>query len=178
MLGITIECYFQNNTCYENDDSLFNIRLAWQLYRDTIYVCVMQRQPEYASLARFRFILRRFLAFSAAEARAAGLEPRQHQLLLSLGALSPKVRPTIGALADQLMIRHHSAVELVSRMEKQGLVRRERDDDDRRVVLVRMERRGRHLLRRLSQAHRHELHTTGPALVAALEKVLETKHSK
>lgn len=132
----------------------------------------MSDELDYVSLARFRFILRRFLAFSAGEARAAGLVPRQHQLLLSLSGLPPEVRPTIGALADDLLIRHHSAVELVSRMEKNGLVRRGRADDDRRVVLVRITPRGKKLLRRLARTHHDELLTTGPALIAALEQVL------
>lgn len=138
----------------------------------------MSDKLDYASLARFRLILRRFLAFSAGQARAAGLEPRQHQLLLSLSGLPPEVQPTIGALADDLLIRHHSAVELVSRMEKKGLVHRDRADDDRRVVLVRITPRGKKLLRRLALAHRGELRTTGPALVAALEQVLSARSTR
>lgn len=137
----------------------------------------MRNEFDYASLARFRLVLRRFLAFSAEQARATGLEPRQHQLLLSLSGLPPEVQPTIGALADDLLIRHHSAVELVSRMEKKGLVHRDRADDDRRVVLVRITPRGEKLLRRLALTHRDELRTTGPALVAALEQVLSARRT-
>lgn len=127
---------------------------------------------DYASLARFRFLLRRFLAFSASRARAAGLEPRQHQLLLALRGLAPERQPTIGALAEDLLIQHHSAVELVTRMENSGLVRRERDESDRRVVLIRISPRGKKLLRRLTSMHTDELRTAGPALVTALEQVL------
>lgn len=130
---------------------------------------------DYASLARFRFILRGFLAFSAGQARSAGLEPQQHQLLLSLSGLPPHVQPTIGALADELLIRHHSAVELVSRMEVKGLVRRDRAESDRRVVLVRATSRGKKVLRQLAVSHRDELRRTGPALVAALEQVLAAR---
>ncbi|MCA9676370.1 MAG: winged helix-turn-helix transcriptional regulator [Kofleriaceae bacterium] len=138
----------------------------------------MSDEPDYASLARFRFILRKFLAFSAKQARAAGLEPRQHQLLLSLSGLPADTPPTIGTVAEQLLIRHHSAVELVDRMEKKGLVRRVAADRDRRAVLVRITPRGRSLLRRLAVAHRDELRENGPALVAALERVLVDKKGR
>src|SRR5213593_3847001 len=93
---------------------------------------------EYRALAEFRHALRRFLAFSAEAARAAGLEPRQHQLLLALRGLSEGAEPTVGALAEQLGIRHHSAVELVDRMEARALVKRARGVTDRRRVLVRL----------------------------------------
>ncbi len=132
---------------------------------------------DYASLARFRFVLRQFLAFSAEQARAAGLEPQQHQLLLSLSGLRPDVPPTIGALANDLLIRHHSAVELVSRMEAKGLVRRDRVASDRRAVLVRLTPRGQKVLRQLAVAHRDELRKTGPALVAALEQVIAARET-
>jgi DNA-binding MarR family transcriptional regulator len=127
---------------------------------------------DYESLARFRYILRRFLAFSAKQAWAAGLEPQQHQLLLALSGLPLETDPTIGALADDLLIRHHSAVELVNRMEKKGLVRRERAGNDRRMALVKVTARGKKLLRRLALAHRDELRSAGPALVSALDQVL------
>lgn len=132
----------------------------------------MNEEPDYASLAHFRFLLRRFLAFSAEKARAAGLEPRQHQLLLSLKGLPPDQAPTIKAIADHLLLRHHSAVELIDRMERNGLVTRRRDPRDRRVVLVDITARGEDLLRQLALDHRAELRTTGPALVAALDQAL------
>lgn len=132
-------------------------------------------EPDYASLARFRLVLRRFLAFSAEQARAAGLEPGQHQLLLSLRGMPPGTRPTIGALAKVLLIRHHSAVGLVSRMEKKGWIQREPDPDDRRAVLVRITPTGEQVLRRLALAHRDELRATGPALVSALDGVLHAQ---
>lgn len=135
----------------------------------------MGDELDYGSLARFRYILRRFLAFSAAQARAAGLEPQQHQLLLALSGLPSDTPPTIGALAADLMVRHHSAVELVSRMEDKGLVRRRRAAADRRVVLISLTPRGRAILRQLALAHRAELRTTGPALVAALAEVLPAR---
>src|SRR5439155_287935 len=83
--------------------------------------------------------------------------PRQHQLLLALRGLPGGAEATIGALAARLGIRHHSAVELVDRMEAHGLVRRVRGASDRRRVLVRLAPRGHGLLLRLTLAHRAEL---------------------
>ena len=127
---------------------------------------------EYRALAEFRHTLRRFLAFSAAVARAGGLEPQQHQLLLALRGLPGGAEATIGALAARLGIRHHSAVELVDRMEAHGLVRRARGASDRRRVLVRLAPRGHGLLLRLTLAHRAELRSIGPALVRALGRLV------
>jgi len=132
---------------------------------------------DYRALAEFRHTLRRFLGFSAAAARTAGLEPQQHQLLLTLRGLAPGTEATIGTLAARLHVRHHSAVELVDRMEARGLVRRARGASDRRQVLVRLAPRGRRLLLRLTLAHRAELRSIGPALVRALGRVLRPKES-
>lgn len=127
---------------------------------------------DFESLARFRFNLRKFLAFSAAEAKAVGIAPRQHQLLLTLRGLPTGTLPTIGALAARLLIRHHSAAELVTRMEKNGLVTRERSGHDARVVLVHITASGDEILHQLSQTHRDQLHTSGPALIAALNDAI------
>jgi MarR family len=91
---------------------------------------------DYQSLAEFRHQIRRYLRFSEKVVRNANLEPRQYQLLLALKGLPPDVRPRIAELAEQLQIQHHSAVELVDRLESSGLVRRERGKNDRREVLV------------------------------------------
>lgn len=133
---------------------------------------------DFESLARFRFVLRRFLAFSDDQARAAGIEPQQHQLLLSLRGLPDGESPTIGALADQLLIRHNSATELVQRMEEKGLVERRTAAFDRRVVLVAITRRGHAVLNQLSRSHRDELRKSGPALAAALQALVSEPTSR
>ncbi|HZR80840.1 MAG TPA: MarR family winged helix-turn-helix transcriptional regulator [Candidatus Binatia bacterium] len=133
---------------------------------------------EYRALAGFRHELRRFLGFSEKVARRAGLEPRQHQLLLTVRGLPADRRPTIGEIADRLHVRHHSAVELVDRMEARGLVRRHRDAADRRQVLVRLTRRGDRLLTRLSLSHRAELRAVAPALLDALTAVVAGASSR
>jgi len=123
---------------------------------------------DYRALADFRYPLRRFLNFSEQAARAAGLEPQQHQLLLGVKGVADGQRTTIGALAERLQLRHHSVVELVDRTEARGLVQRLRGDDDRRQVLVRLTALGEALLSRLALVHRAELRLVGPALLRAL----------
>ena len=86
------------------------------------------------------------------------------------------MRPRIAELAERLQIQHHSAVELVNRLEAGGLVRRERGKQDRREVLLQLTQRGERLLRDLSLYHRTELRLQGPALVDALQRVMQGKY--
>jgi len=123
---------------------------------------------DYRALAGFRHELRRFLHFSEEAARDVGLEPQQHQLLLAVRGMPDGTAATVGALADRLQLRHHSTVELVDRSEARGLVRRAPHPGDRRQVIVALTAAGAGLLRRLSLAHRTELRTVAPRLVAVL----------
>jgi len=127
---------------------------------------------DYESLAELRYQIRCFLSFSEQAARAAGLEPRQHQLMLSLKGLPPDARPTIGEIAERLQIQHHSAVELVNRLVTAGYVRRRRAGEDRREVLLTLTPKGQKVLRELSLHHRTELRSAGPALVDALRRAM------
>jgi len=128
---------------------------------------------DYRALSRFRFQIRRFLHFSEEAARGEGLEPQQHQMMLAIEASEEGRGPTVGHLADQLLVRHHSAVGLLDRLEERGLVERVRDGEDRRQVHVRLTRAGSDKLHRLARAHRDELRQSGPALVEALAAVIE-----
>ena len=112
--------------------------------------------------------MRRFIHFSEQAARAVGLEPQQHQLLLALRGLPEGIEPTIGAIAERLQLQHHSAVELVDRSVRHGLIERCRGERDRRQVFLRLTPKGEALLHELSRHHRAELRTTGPALARAL----------
>src|SRR5690348_15427403 len=122
----------------------------------------------YRSLAEFRYQLRRFLHFSEHAARAAGLEPQQHQLLLALKGLPEGRRATVGELAERLQIAPHSADELIERAKRRGLVVRYRDAIDRRRVRIELTARGEAILYELSRHHRDELRTLAPELIAAL----------
>jgi DNA-binding MarR family transcriptional regulator len=131
------------------------------------------REPcdgDYRTLAGFRAELRRFLRFSEQAAAAAGLTPRQYQALLALRGSAGR-RLTVGALAAELELRHHSAVELVDRLCALGLVRRHVDPADRRRVEVSTTARGAAALRRLANAHRAELRAMAPTLRALLRTV-------
>jgi DNA-binding MarR family transcriptional regulator len=128
---------------------------------------------DYQSLAELRYQIRRFLHFSEQAAREAGLEPRQHQLLLTMKGLPPGTRPRIGELAQRLQIQHHSAVELVNRLAAGGYVRRHRGGEDRREVLLSLTPKGERVLRELSLHHKDELRMRGPALVTALKRAMQ-----
>ena len=127
---------------------------------------------QYQSLAEFRYQLRRFLHFSEQAARSVGLEPQQHQLLLTLKGL-PQGRPaTVSELAERLQIQHHSTVELIDRMVDRNLLERSRDENDQRRVIIHLTPYGEEVLRKLSLLHRTELRSSGPELVRALNSVI------
>lgn len=130
---------------------------------------------EIRSLAEFRYQIRRFLHFSEEAARAEGLEPQQHQIMLAIHAWSGEEGPTMGQLADSMFIRHHSAVGLVDRLEERHMAERVHGRGDRREVRVRLTREGAATLERLASAHRAELESSGPVLVDALAAVLRAK---
>lgn len=132
---------------------------------------------EYQTLAEFRYQLRRFLRFSEQAARAAGLEPQQHQLLLALKGLPEGKKATISVLAERLQLAHHSTVELVDRLVERGFIQRSRDEADQRQVLVSITSQGEEVLQNLSLSHRDELHLVGPALVQALNTLLKNTNN-
>jgi len=132
---------------------------------------------DYESLAELRHQIRRFLHFSEAAARAAHIEPRQHQLMLAVKGLPKNVRPRISEMAERLQIQHHSAVELVNRLAARGYVER-RHGMDRREVLLQLTDKGERILRDLSLSHREELRMQGPALLRSLKRVMADAGAK
>jgi DNA-binding MarR family transcriptional regulator len=128
---------------------------------------------DYSALGELRYQIRYFLHFSEMAAHQEGLEPQQHQLLLAARALAQPGGPTIRQVADHLLIRHHSAVGLIDRLEQRGLVERVRSMADRREVRVRLTVAGEAVLRRLTVIHRAELRNSGPRLVDTLGRLLE-----
>jgi DNA-binding MarR family transcriptional regulator len=126
---------------------------------------------EYQSLAEFRYQLRCFLHFSEQAARAVGLEPQQHQLLLTLKGLPQGKLATVSELAERLQIQHHSAVELINRMVERKLLVRTRNESDQRKVIISLTSNGEEVLRKLSLLHRLELRSSGPELIHALHAV-------
>jgi DNA-binding MarR family transcriptional regulator len=122
-------------------------------------------EPDYARLLRFRTALRAFLRWSEQSAQQAGLTPAQHQLLLAVKGHGDRA-PTIGDLANDLMLRHHSTGELVGRATDAGLVVRAADQSDRRQIRVRLTRAGDEVLRRLSEQHLDEIRRLAPIVEA------------
>ncbi|MFC7399117.1 MarR family winged helix-turn-helix transcriptional regulator [Chelatococcus sp. GCM10030263] len=123
---------------------------------------------DYAALAEFRYAIRRFLAFSERAAAEAGITSQQHQALLTIKGVAGEEGLAVGALAERLLVKQHTAVELVDRLERAGLVRRGADPADGRRVLVSLTKEGEQRLRALSSAHLDELKSIGPALSAIL----------
>jgi DNA-binding MarR family transcriptional regulator len=119
---------------------------------------------DYENLLAFRTSLRKFLSWSESRAREAGLTPAQHQLLLAIKGHPGGQPPTVGDLAGYLLIRHHSAVELIDRAEAAALVQRCPDHGDGRVIRIRLTPGGEERLGQLSAAHLSELRRLAPVL--------------
>ena len=133
---------------------------------------------DYQALAEFRFQIRKFSHFSDLAIAAAGLERAQYQLMLTIKGLPAELRPRIRDVANRMLIQHHSAVELVNRLEAGGYVRRERAEDDRREVLLALTPRGERVLAELALHHHEELQDAAPALVSALRRVMTGKKAE
>jgi DNA-binding MarR family transcriptional regulator len=127
---------------------------------------VTLEQRHYERLLDFRTGLRRFLHWSADQAATAGVTPAQHQLLLAIRGHPDPAGPTIREIAGYLLVRHHSAVELVDRSGAAGLVERRKDGDDLRPVRLCLTAGRADRLARLSAVHLEELRRFGPPLKA------------
>jgi DNA-binding MarR family transcriptional regulator len=125
----------------------------------------------YETLAAWRLALRRFLRFSQEAARTAGIPPQQHQALLVIKGYPGTEPVTIGAIAERLHLKHHSAVGLVDRMAKRQLVERAPSSEDRRRVEVRLTAKGEALIEKLSAVHLRELRHLRPELKRLLDGV-------
>ncbi len=123
---------------------------------------------EYEALAAFRYRLRQFLRFSEDRAHAAGISPQQYQALLAIKGFPAVGQMTIRELAEQLQIRHQSAVGLVDRLVLREFVLRKTVAADRREVHLILTDRGEKLLAGLSSAHKEQLRRIGPELESLL----------
>jgi DNA-binding MarR family transcriptional regulator len=131
----------------------------------------MSLDPErYQGLAGFRLALRRFLAASEAISKAAGVTQQQYQAMLAIRTWTSQ-RMTMGDLADQLLLTHHAAVQLVNRMAKAGVVARAPSSSDRRSVLVKLTPAGDALLGRLADLHLAEVLRQEPQLTRSLRRL-------
>jgi DNA-binding MarR family transcriptional regulator len=142
-------------------------RYNWRMKKLTL--------ADYRAMAEFRYRIRKFLHFSDQAVESAGLERAQYQLLLAIKGLPDGMRPRIRDIANRMLIQHHSAVELINRLEAGGYVRRQRAVDDRREVLLELTPKGERVLAELALHHHDELQDAAPALVAALRRVMTGK---
>jgi DNA-binding MarR family transcriptional regulator len=125
--------------------------------------------PDYRALLAFRTALRRFHRWSEMQAETAGLTAAQHQLLLAIKGHDDPRGPTIGDVAGYLLLRHHSAVELVNRAQSSGLVIREKDGTDGRIVRLCLTDAGEQAIATLAQLHLDELRQLEPLLRHVVE---------
>lgn len=132
--------------------------------------------PDFKAMAELRYQIRRFLRFSENAAREAGIEPQQHQLLLTVKGLPDELIPTVGVLAERMQLQHHSTVELVDRLVDRGFLCRLRATDDRRKVLVKLTHDGEEFLNKLSLHHLQELQSAGPKFVKILQTLIDGIH--
>ena len=133
---------------------------------------------DYAALAQFRYEIRSFLAFSEAAAAKQGLTPTQHQALLGIKGFVRPGPATVGDVARFLLIRHHSAVELINRLAKLGLVSRIADPEDARRVHLKLTKKGEQKLQALSRKNLEELRrAASPALSRLLGSFRKSSHT-
>jgi DNA-binding MarR family transcriptional regulator len=124
----------------------------------------------YIGLARFRSALRQFLAFSEVATEAEGITPQQYQAMLVIKT-HPAGAINIGDLAEEMLLQHHGAVQMIDRMARAGLVERRRSEDDHRVVLASLTEEGAQRLERLALHHSRELLKYEPLLAESLRRL-------
>ena len=125
--------------------------------------------PGLKSLAEFRYQMRKFLSFSEMASERCGIGAQQYQLMQVIAAAPEGQPPTISYLADRMILRHNSMVELVDRAERSGLVRREHDQNDLRRSLVQLTATGQGILQKLVADHLAELAPKCENLIQALQ---------
>ena len=135
---------------------------------------IQPTREDFENNLRFRVTLRRFLHWSEDQAAAAGLTPAQHQLLVAIKGHPGPEPPAIRELAEYLLLQSHSAVGLVDRAEAAGVVYRQQDEKDARVVRVHLTAKGDRLVKNLTSAHLAELYN----LAEALDNLLRATQSQ
>jgi DNA-binding MarR family transcriptional regulator len=134
------------------------------------------KQRDFEQLLELRTGLRRFLRWSEQRAETAGLTPAKHQLLLAIKGHPGRRAPTVGEIADYLVLRHHSVVGLVDRAAGDGLVKRSPDPTNKSVVRVTLTPLGTEKLDELAEAHLEEIAHLGPTMRALWEALERDGH--
>lgn len=129
-------------------------------------------KTDYETLAAFRYTLRRFMRFAEVRAKTVGLTPQKYQAMLAIKGFRGREQATISEIAECIQSQHHSTVELVDRLEAQGLVERHSDTVDRRRVYVRLTARGDEVLDQLVLANREQLRHLAPRMIQTLQNLI------
>ncbi|OYW29675.1 MAG: transcriptional regulator [Caulobacter sp. 12-67-6] len=135
-------------------------------------------QDDYRALGEFRRAIRQFLAFSEQGARDHGLTAQQHQALLAIKAHAGPGPISIGDLAESLLIKNHSAVELVARLVERDLVTRRDSDADRRRVVLDLRPRGAEILEGISRRNLGRLNQGADILENIIEAARRAASSR
>jgi len=133
---------------------------------------------DYETLAEFRRQLASFLHRRREAAAAAGLEAQQYELLLAIKGAPQGTQPNVKQIAEQLLLQHHSAVELATRLEKRGLVQRQRSPQDRRSVLLSVTKEGDRVLEKVVQYSLEQLQVEAPQLLKILGRLVKRPKNK
>ena len=132
---------------------------------------VSLEESKLRSLAEFRFQMRKFLSFSEMASERCGIPAQQYQLMQVIAAMPDEQQSSITYLAERMILRHNSTVELVDRAERAGLVRRESDPTDMRRSLVHLTPEGEKILQQLVAEHLSELAPRCDHLIHALREL-------
>jgi DNA-binding MarR family transcriptional regulator len=132
---------------------------------------VSLEESKLKSLAEFRFQMRKFLSFSEMASERCGIPAQQYQLMQVIAAMPDEQQSSITYLAERMILRHNSTVELVDRAERAGLVRRESDPTDMRRSLVHLTPEGEKILQQLVAEHLSELAPRCDHLIHALREL-------
>ena len=132
-------------------------------------------RQRYLGLAHFRYALRRFFAASERLSAEAGVTSPQYQAMLAIGVASAPL--TMKDLAEELMLQPHAAVQMVDRLQKQGLVERRASPSDGRSVLLALTEAGEAMMESLAALHLDEMLKQEPRLTEALQRLKREKVS-
>jgi len=127
--------------------------------------------PRLSELADFRYQLRTFLSFSESASETCGVAAQQYQLMQVIGAVPPEQQASISYIAERMILRHNSTVELVDRAERAGLVERKHDENDLRRSLVQLTAQGWEILQKLVALHLEEVQRQSDGLIRSLRKL-------
>lgn len=130
--------------------------------------------PRLRELAEFRFQLRQFLSFSEISSERHGVQAQQYQLLQVIAAAPAGQPASVSYLADRMVLRHNSTVELVDRAERAGLVRRHTDERDLRRSIIKLTPLGEQMLRAMVAEHVQEIERLSDRIIHSLRAVAPT----